>query len=99
MTEQRALELIAASLGRIENNDKLTPEAVNSGSFVLLGAGSPLDSIEFVTFVTDLEERISTEANKDLYLVVNEIDEFNINQPNLSVAALAKHIVKLIDGK
>jgi len=58
-----------------------------------------LDSIEFVSFVTDLEERISVEANKDLYLVVNEIGDSNINEPNLTVATLAKHVVMLIDGK
>lgn len=99
MNKQRALELIKASLGKIENNEKITPDTVISESFVLLGANSPLDSIEFITFVTDLEELISTEANKDLYLVVNEIPEFDINQPHLSVAVLAQHIVTLSEEK
>lgn len=99
MTEQRAIELITAALVKMKDNDMLARDAVISGGLILLGVGSPLDSIGFVVFVTDLEERISNETNKDLYLVLNEINEFNINQPHLSVASLAKYIVKLSEGK
>jgi hypothetical protein len=60
-----------------------------------LGIGSPLDSIGFVAFVTELEERIIEETKKDVYLVLNEINEFNINKPQLTVDALAQYLVKL----
>ncbi len=99
MTEQRAMELITAAFAKLKNNGMLARDAAISAGSILLGVGSPLDSIGFVVFVTDLEERISNEAKKDLYLVLNEINEFNINQPHLSVAALAKYIVKLSEGK
>lgn len=95
MNENRALELIKASLDKLKQNDMLEQEAPFAKDLILLGLGSPLDSIGFVTFVTDLEERISSETNKDLYLVLNEIHEFNINQPHLNVENLAKYIVKL----
>ena len=99
MTEQRALELIVASLGKLKKAKMLEPDEKLNGETILLGAGSPLDSIGFVTFVTDLEESISSEAKKDLYLVLNEINEFNINQPQLCLGALAKYCVKLSEGK
>jgi hypothetical protein len=88
MTEERAKESITLA-SDMELNKQI----------ILLGLGSPLDSIDFVTFVTDLEERISSEAGKDLYLVLNEINEFNINQPHLCLGALAKYCVKLSEGK
>ena len=79
MTEERAFELIVASLGNMKESKMLESNVELNTETILLGVGSPLDSIGFVTFVTDLEDRISSEANKDLYLVLNEIDEFNIN--------------------
>lgn len=98
MNEQHAKSLIRASLDKLKNNDMLDKAQKFTDDMILLGVGSPLDSIGFVTFVTDLEERISTEANKDLYLVLNEIHEFNINQPHLNIGHLAKYIVQLSEG-
>ncbi len=98
MTEERAFELIVASLGNMKESKMLESNVELNTETILLGVGSPLDSIGFVTFVTDLEDRISSEANKDLYLVLNEIDEFNINKPHLSLGALAQYCVKLSGG-
>ena len=99
MTEKHAMELITASLKKLKKNDMLSNDVDISDGLILLGIGSPLDSIDFVVFITDLEERISNEKKKDFYLVLNEIREFNINQPLLSVSVLAKYIVKLNRGK
>ena len=99
MTQKRAMELIAASLEKLKKNDMLSKDVNVSDGLVLLGIGSPLDSIDFVVFTTDLEERISNEKKEDFYLVLSEIREFNINQPLLSVAALAEYIVQLDKGK
>ena len=96
MIEQRSLELITASLEKLKKNGMLAQDLTVPGEMILLGIGSPLDSIGFVVFITDLEERISSEVKQDVYLVLNEIHEFNVNQPHLSVAALAKYIVQLV---
>lgn len=99
MIEKRAHELIVASLGKLKKVKMLASDVELNKETILLGVGSPLDSIGFVTFVTDLEESISSEEKKDLYLVLNEINEFNINQPHLCLGALAKYCVKLSEGK
>ncbi len=99
MNEQQAIDLIKSSLQKLVNNGMLSKDTVVSPEMVLLGIGSPLDSIGFVVFVTDLEERVSHETHKDLYLVLNEIQEFNVNQPHLTIAVLAKYIVQLSAGQ
>ena len=60
---------------------------------VLLGTGSALDSVAFVTFVADLEERLARETGLELYVVLDDIHEFNANAPSLSADALARYIV------
>jgi len=99
MTEKDAMKMIEASLGKLKTDEMIAHDTVVSGSLPLLGPGSPLDSIGFVAFLTDLEERISIEANKEIYLVLNEISEFNINQSHLLVEQLARHLVKVSEEK
>ena len=99
MTQKHAMELITASLEKLKKNDMLSKDVEVSDGLVLLGVGSPLDSIDFVVFTTDLEERISNEKKEDFYLVLSDIREFNISRPLLSVAALAEYIVQLDKGK
>jgi len=75
--------------GTINHSVKLRPEAE------LLGSNALLDSIGFVTFVTDLEDRLQIKFNKECYLVLNEIADFNVNSPSLTIDTLARYILKL----
>jgi len=95
MKKERALELIVESFETVKKMGMIGGDANIDSETLLLGISSPLDSIGFIAFLTDLEERVTNETKKDLYLVLNEIIDFNINNPHLSVDALAKYIVKL----
>jgi len=99
MTKERALQLIAESFETLKGTDMLEEDVSLNSEISLLGTESPLDSIGFVTFVTELEERVVKETNKDLYLVLGEISEFNIDNPQLTVDALAQYIVNLSEGE
>lgn len=72
--------------GMISADTKVTPDTV------ILGAGSVLDSLGFVTFISELEERLCVELDKEVYLVLNEMGEFNINNPFLSAGTIARYI-------
>jgi len=95
ITYERALELIQNTLSSLHRVGLLDQEVLVRRDTVLLGSGSPLDSIAFVTFVTDLEERLSRETDQEAYLVLNEIHEFNVDNPVLSADTLAHYLVKL----
>ena len=69
-----------------------------TGDTVLLGTGSPLDSIAFVTFVTDVEERLGRETDQELYFDLTDIHEFNTEAASLSADTLARYLVKLTQG-
>lgn len=65
---------------------------------IVLGSGSPIDSIGFITFMIELEDRLVDETNDDLYLVINDIHEFNIanyTDKFLATGAIAVFIEKL----
>jgi len=100
MTKDRAIQLIKDVFYNLEEDDLPDePVIVNSDTF-LVGNNSPLDSIGFVSFITDLEERLIEETNNDdIHLVLHEIDGFNPEDAVLSVEILARHIVKVFEER
>lgn len=90
-----AVRLIEESLESLARTGLLEKVVAVSSETVVLGSGSDLDSMAFVTFVTDLEDRIQQRTGGDYYLVLNEIAKFNIDRPELTVDALARYIERL----
>ncbi len=95
LSEQHALQLIADSIASLRRVGLIEEELTVTSDMVLLGSGSALDSIAFVTFVTDVEERLNRETGKEFYLVLTDIHEFNTDSANLTAAKLAGYIAQL----
>lgn len=90
-----AAHLIEESLDSLARSGLLESKIAVSGQTVLLGSGSELDSMGFVTFITDVEDRIQRQTGQELYLVLNEIAVFNVERPDLTVDVLARYIERL----
>ena len=95
MDKERAFELIQETLHSMKESELIDEEVNISADTILLGVGAPLDSIGFVTFVTKLEDRLIQELNRDIYLVLDDIHEFNSDNAILTVDVLATFIVDL----
>ena len=88
ITMQESVNSLARA-GTIDSAFDLTPATQ------LLGPDSLLDSIGFVTFVTDIEDRMQAHLDKECYFVLNQINQFDVNSPILTVDSLAKYMVQL----
>ena len=95
MNEIESIGLIEESMRKLESEKMIDGVLYFSESLPLLGPGTQLDSLGFISFLTDLEERISLKTNKETYIVLNNIENFDISQSKLTVLQLAQHIVKL----
>lgn len=76
--------------GILETDVNVTPGTV------LLGEGSPLDSLSFVTLMSDIEERLSAQTGREVFLLFDEIHEFNPDKSSLTVATLAAFMDRLL---
>ena len=99
ITERFASNLIKDSLSSLQRTGLIEQDVTLNKETVLLGTGSPLDSVAFVTLVADLEERLNRETGQELSLVLNEIHEFNADVPYLTAETLSKYMIKLTDKK
>lgn len=93
MTKENAFQILQDSFSSLHRSGILELAITVQQDTVILGAGSPLDSLAFVTFITDLEDRISNEVGKEFYLVLAEIHEFNGENQCLTAGKLADYIV------
>ena len=97
MNTKSVIELMQKSFDSMQRSGMLEEAVVVDSGTVILGAGSSLDSLGFVTFISDLEERVSDETGHEHYLVLNEIHEFNAEQAFLSAGTLAQYIEKITE--
>ena len=95
ITEERAFEIIETAFHNLKGWGILEDLVPFNKNTILLGVGSPLDSIGFVTMFTEIEDELAKETGKDEYMVLSEINKFNINAPHVTSEILSKYIVEL----
>jgi acyl carrier protein len=93
ITQERAVELIQESIVSLRRAGLLERDLAVSEDTVLLGMGSGLDSVAFVTLISDLEDRLSRETGVDQFLVLDDLHGFSADQPSLLVRDLAPYLV------
>lgn len=96
-TAQDALRLVQESFDGLAKAGTLEEGMEVSDETVLLGAKAALDSIAFVTFLTDFEDRLQRAASKECYLKFHEISDFDVKNPSITVKALVRYTVKLVN--
>lgn len=95
ITQERSVALIRESIASLRRAGLIEHDIAVDETTVLLGMGSELDSVSFVTLISDLEDRLSRETGRDHFLVLDELHDFNGEEPSLTVRGLAPYIVEV----
>ncbi len=96
ITENEIYQLIQDAFDSLQRSGLLKETVTVAKDTVLLGKGSVLDSIAFVTLITDLEDRVCDAVDDEVSLVLNEISEFDINKPHLTAEIIANYVVSAV---
>ena len=94
-----ANKLIQDSLNSLHNSGLIEQAISIQDDIVLLGIGTVLDSLSFVTFISELEDRLSQECGTEIYLILQDVNEFNVDNPYSSVGTLSRHLVNITKDK
>jgi acyl carrier protein len=95
ITHERSVAMIQESIYGLRKAGLLEHDLAIDESTVLLGMGSELDSVAFVTLISDLEDRLSRETGRDQFLVLDDLHDFNGEEPSLTVRTLAPYLVEM----
>ena len=96
-TQETALKMVEDAFESLYRSGTIEEQVDVTKDSVLLGSDAFLDSIEFVTFVSDIEELLEEETGQEIYIVLNEIAEFNVNRPELTVDVFTQYLVNLME--
>ena len=97
MTREAALALMADVIEGLRRSDMAAAGGPLTDGTVLIGPGAILDSIGFVTFVAEIEDRLSGGRGEPIELILTEIWEFNSENPSLTAGILADYCSRLLN--
>lgn len=92
MTHDQALLVMQEVFNGMKTSGMFNDDSNLDADTVILGVGSSFDSLGFVTFISDLEERVSDVTGGEVYLILTDIHEFNKDKTVLSASTLAAFI-------
>ena len=92
MTHDQALSVMQEVFNSMKTSGMFDENSNLDAETVILGVGSNFDSLGFVTFISDLEERVSDVTNGEIYLILTDIHEFNKDKTVLSASTLASYV-------
>lgn len=90
------IKMIQVTYDSLYESDIIDKKVTVTDETHIFGGASVLDSIGFITLFADIEERIMQKINEDIYLVLDEISEFDVNSPFLTAGTLASYIADKI---
>jgi len=99
MTTQQAVEKsIRTALDSLKSESMLPASFEFDDETILLGQDSALDSIAFVGFLTAVEDSLTEYCGRNVYVLVDEIPDVNIDNPTLTVSSFRSHLTRLVDA-
>jgi len=96
LNKSQILDLIKESLMAVNDEKKLGEKIPVSNDTILIGKGTLLDSLDFILLITNVEERVSIAANKDIH-VSTDIEVFQEDNPFNTMETLVDHIFGILE--
>jgi hypothetical protein len=95
ITYNKAIEIIQESCDSLHRGGLINAKIIINEETHILGGKSVFDSIGFITLFSEIEEKIEEKTDFEVFLVLDEINEFDIDSPFLSAGIIASYIVEL----
>lgn len=96
---ETAEQIVVERLESLQRSGMIGADVHVGPETILIGAGSQVDSLAFVTFIAELEDQLSREAGQDVPLILERIHEFNTGNSELTARALARYIASAVGPK
>jgi hypothetical protein len=98
--KQAAMSLIQDSLDSLFRSGTITDHLTADEELILMGSGTgkTLDSLGFVNFIIDIEERMEIAIQEEVPITMTDITGFDVNNPVLTTGVLAKHLAHLAES-
>ena len=91
LTTQQVKDLVLESIVAVNEEKQGGEQIPVSPDTILLGTGSPLDSLDFILLVTNIEERFHSQTGREIELS-SDLRSLDDGNPFRTVTTLCEHI-------
>jgi hypothetical protein len=101
MNRFQVMALVQEAFDALGKADLIPSDVQVDDDTDLLGPETMLDSIAFVTFIVEVEDRLAAaggDSGESVSLAINEIHEFNPDKSRLTAGALVDYIMHSSGG-
>ena len=96
MTAEHALAMMGDVLEGLRRSEMVAAGGPLGPGKVLIGPGAVLDSLGFVSFIAEMEDRLNRDRSEPVELILTEIWDFSSENPTLTAAILADYCAKTL---
>ena len=96
ITEDKIIEYIQKSFDNLYDAGAISERVIVKTSTNLFSQDSNIDSMSFVTVITEVEEGVSIELNQEIFIVLSDIESMFPDASSLTVQMLVNYIKSLV---
>ena len=96
ITYQELLNIFQESADSLHASGIAASSILISDDCPIFGGASVLDSMAFVSLISDIEDSVNRHANSDIFIVLTDIEDLYPNSPYLSAGMLAKYLLDVL---
>jgi hypothetical protein len=85
--------IIQDSVDSLFRSELISEKITINNETTLLGRGSVLDSVAFITLFSEIEDRLSTITESDVIIDYNQLHDYNTDKSSLNVSILCDFIL------
>jgi acyl carrier protein len=96
MEQQQLFQIVQDSMDSLFKSELIPGKIVITNETILLGRGSGIDSVAFITLFSEIEDRLSERSGKEVFIDFNELHNFNTEKSYLNAGTLIDYISSLL---
>jgi acyl carrier protein len=97
MEQQEIFKVVQDSVDSLFRSELIRNKICLSNETILLGKGSELDSVSFITLFSEIEDRLSAITGIEIFIDFNKLHDFNKDKFQLNVVTLVDFINSLLN--
>jgi len=97
MDEKQINLIIQESIDSLFRSELISDKVTITNETILLGKGSVLDSVAFITLFSEIEDRLTEKTGTEVFIDFNKLHDFNTDKSQLNVITFIEFINSLIN--
>lgn len=96
-TQEKILDLIQSTVTGLYHSSMIESDVSINSDTKLFGNESSFDSMAFVGLMTDIEDKLATLSNKDIFVVLSDLEDLFPDAPALTAGMLSSYLTTLVN--